>query len=111
MVRPIEISAALSKAQEVGRMQQNAEMRPEAAQDFQKALNAKDHLQKTQAPNPTPAMDEVVIHSDEEEKERRKIVRAIEEEDARKRREKSGNDDDDQDDEGDDSQAHIDIRI
>jgi hypothetical protein len=112
MVRPIEISDALSKAQEVGRMQQNAEMRPEAAQDFQKALNAKEHLQQTQAPNPTPAADEVVIHSDEEEKERRKIVRAVEEESARRRGGYPDKDESDNEDEDDDeSRGHIDIKV
>lgn len=120
MVRPIEITDALSKAQEVGRMQQNAEMRPEAAQDFQKALNAKDHLQKTHAPNPTPAADEVVIHNDEIEEERRRAVKAVDEDSARHKRGDSGkqehdsendNENNEQNKDNDEPSGHIDIRV
>ena len=74
MVRPIEISDFLSKAQEVGRMQQNMEMRPEAAQDFQKALSDKLNIQQVNSPNPTPETDQVVLHVDEQEKEKRKTA-------------------------------------
>ncbi len=71
MVRPIEISDAISKAQEVGRMQQNEQMRSEAAQEFQKSLSTKMHLAEVHSPNPTPATDQVVLH-DVEEQEREK---------------------------------------
>jgi len=73
MVRPIEITDAVSKAQEVGRMQQNAQMRPEAAQEFQKSLSDKLHLAEVHSPNPTPAPDQVVIHNvDEQEREKKR---------------------------------------
>ena len=68
MVRPIEITDFLSKAQELGRMQQNAEMRPEAAQEFQKALSDKLNTEQVNTPNPTPETDQVVLHVDEQEK-------------------------------------------
>ncbi|MFC1649934.1 hypothetical protein ACFL2X_00040 [Candidatus Latescibacterota bacterium] len=74
MVRPIEISGFLSKAQEAARMQQNAEMRPEAAQEFRKALSEKLNLQQTHAANPTPESDQVVLHVDEREKEKRETA-------------------------------------
>ena len=67
MVRPVEITDAMSKAQEVGRMQQNAQMRPEAAQEFQKSLSDKMHLAEVHSPNPTPATDQVVLHNVEEQ--------------------------------------------
>ncbi|MFC1538603.1 hypothetical protein ACFL6H_04195 [Candidatus Latescibacterota bacterium] len=74
MVRPIEITDFLSKAQEAGRLQQNAEMRPEAAQEFSKALSEKLKIQQTHSPNPTPETDQVVLHVDEKEKEKRETA-------------------------------------
>jgi hypothetical protein len=74
MVRPIEISGLLSKTQEAVRMQQNAEMRPEAAQEFSKALSEKLKLQKVHAPNPAPESDQVVLHAEEKDKEKRKTA-------------------------------------
>ncbi len=87
MVRPIEITDALSKAQEVGRMQQNAEMRPEAAQEFQKSLNDKMHIQQTHSPNPVSDTDQVVLHVEEKEKEKRKTAEDQEHEPERQSRE------------------------
>ena len=72
MVRPIEITDALAKSQEVGRMQQNTQSRPDIAHDFQKAIEDKLHLQETHAPNPVPETDQVVLHVDEQEREKRK---------------------------------------
>ena len=74
MVRPIEITDFLSKAQEVGRMQQIAEMRPVAALEFQKTLADKLNIQQVNTPNPTPETDQVVLHVDEQEKEKRKTA-------------------------------------
>ena len=74
MVRPVEISGLLSNAQENVRMQQSAEMRPEAALEFSKALSEKLKLQQTHAPTPTPETDQVVIHVDEQEREKRKTA-------------------------------------
>jgi len=72
MVRPIEITDALSKAQEVGRMQQNAQLRPETAQAFQKSLSEKLHTAEVKSTQPTPATDQVVLHPvDEQDKEKR----------------------------------------
>ncbi|MFC1485812.1 hypothetical protein ACFL55_02160 [Candidatus Latescibacterota bacterium] len=72
MVRPIEITDALSKSQEVGRMQQNAQTRPDIAHDLQKAIEDKLHIQQTHAPNPVPETDHVVLHIDEQEREKHK---------------------------------------
>jgi hypothetical protein len=76
MVRPIEITDALAKSQEVGRLQQNAQLRPEAAQEFQKTIDDKMHRQRLTAPNPVPESDQVVLHTDEREQRRRKPGRA-----------------------------------
>ena|GEM_PF-4906356 len=51
-------------------MQQNAEMRPEAAQEFRKALSEKLNIQQTHAPRPAAESDQVVLHVDEENKEK-----------------------------------------
>ena len=83
MVRPIEITDFLSKAQEVGRLQQNAEMRPDAMQEFQKALSDKMNIQLVNSPNPTPQTDQVVLHIDEQEKEKRRTAEDQEYETAR----------------------------
>ncbi len=116
MVRPIEISDFLSKAQEVGRMQQNAEMRPEAAQDFQKALSDKLNIQQVNSPNPTPETDHVVLHVDEQEKEKRKTDEDQESELEKQDEEKHGdlsrqkqmkNSEEDNDNPSD----HIDIKV
>jgi len=88
MVRPIEISDALAKAQEVGRMQQNAQTRPEAAQEYEKTVTGKLHLQKAQSPDPVPETDQVVLHIDEKERERRRA--AADEEEKRRNRKKPG---------------------
>lgn len=75
MVRPVEITDAMSKAQEVGRLLQNAQMRPEAAQEFQKSLSDKLHAAEVHSPNPTPATDQVVLHNvDEQEREKRQTA-------------------------------------
>jgi len=86
MVRPIEITDFLSKAQEVGRLQQNAEMRPDAMQEFQKALTDKLNIQMVNSPNPTPQTDQVVLHVDEQEKEKRRTAEDQEYESSKKDR-------------------------
>jgi len=88
MVRPIEITDALSKSTEVGRLQQNVQTRPEVAQEFQKSLNEKTHVQQVNMPNPTPQTDLVVLHADEREKEKRKTPEEQEEELEKKNRDK-----------------------
>ncbi|HDY90401.1 MAG TPA: hypothetical protein ENH82_20060 [bacterium] len=111
MVRPIEITDAMSKAQEVGRMQQNAEMRPEAAQAFQKTLSDKLHAAEVHSPNPTPATDQVLLHNvDEQEREKRETAEDQEheqEEHAQKDGEEpmKENEEDDKD-----SSGHIDVK-
>ncbi len=74
MVRPVEFSGLISKTQQAVRMQQSAEMRPEAAHEFSKALSEKLKLQKTHAPTPTPETDQVMIHVGEKEKEKRETA-------------------------------------
>ena len=71
MVRPIEITDALSKSEAVQRLQQNQKVQPEAAQQFQKTLTEKLTEQVT-TPNPVEKGDEVVLHIDEQEREKHK---------------------------------------
>ena len=85
MVRPIEITDALSKAQQVGRMVQNVLARPEAEQESEKAQNEKRQAQRTHAPDPVQEADQVVLHIDEDERGKRQTA----EDRARKRRRKA----------------------
>lgn len=110
MVRPIEITDFLSKAQEVSRLQQNAEMRPDAMQEFQKALADKMKIQMVNSPNPTPQTDQVVLHIDEQEKEKRKTAEDQEHEPARQEeKDKEEQMKESKEDEGNPS-GHIDIK-
>lgn len=106
MVRPIEITDALSKAQEVGRMQQNAQMRPEAAQEHQKEQSEKLHNQQTHAANPVPETDQVVLHIDEQEERKRSPEEKHEE---RRRRAAANRNDRNSGNDASDS-GHIDIK-
>lgn len=73
MVRPIEISDALSKVNAVERALQTDKIQPEATQQFQKTLNEKT-TERVKTPNPVPPGDNVVIHVDEKEREKRKTA-------------------------------------
>ena len=73
MVRPIEISDSLTKAEAVQRLQQNQKVQPEAAQQFQKTITGK-LIEQVKTPNPVPQGDQVVLHVDEQEKEKRKTA-------------------------------------
>ena len=110
MVRPIEITDFLSKAQEVGRLQQNAEMRPDSMQEFQKAIADKMNIQLVNSPNPTAKTDQVVLHIDEREKEKRKTAEDQEYEPAEQ--DKEGKEDQVKNTEEDESNPsdHIDIK-
>ena len=118
MVRPIEITDAMSKAQEVGRMQQNAQMRPETAQEFQKSLSDKMHAAEVHSPNPTPSTDQVVLHNvDEQEREKRQTAEDQEQEQEQltdEGQEEHGAHDDevpaDSEENGTDSSGHIDLK-
>lgn len=110
MVRPIEITDFLSKAQEVSRLQQNAEMRPDTMQEFQKALADKMKIQLVNSPNPTPQTDQVVLHIDEQEKEKRKTAEDQEHEPARQEeKDKEEQMKESKEDDGNPS-GHIDIK-
>ncbi len=114
MVRPIEITDALSKSSEVGRMQQNAQMRPESAQELQKSLSEKTHIQQVNTPNPTPPTDQVVLHIDEQEEEKRKTAEDQEyepEREAKEDRENTEEQINNTDDNEVDSSGHIDIKV
>ena len=71
MVRPIEISDSMTKAEAVQRVQQDHKVQPEAAQHYQKTSTERLTEQTTTA-NPVPRGDEVVIHVNEQEEEKRK---------------------------------------
>ena len=73
MVRPIEISDALSKSETAQRLLQSQKVQPEAAQQFQKDLTSRTAEQVTK-PNPVPKGDEVVLRVSEEEEEKRKTT-------------------------------------
>ncbi len=111
MVRPIEITDALSKAQEVGRMQQNAEMRPEAAQEFQKTAADKLHVQEVTAPSPTPHPDEVVLHIDEQEEEKRQTAEDQQTGEQGKEKKEEPAPDGNDDEEAPGQSGHIDIKV
>ena len=101
-------------------MQQNAEMRPEAAQEFRKALADKLNTQQTHAPSPTPESDQVVLHVDEQEKEKRETAEdhmnedhedVNEEEPAPEDQSADGQSARDDEDGGSAPSGHIDIKI
>lgn len=71
MVRPIEISDSMTKAEAVQRLQQNIKMQPEAVQQFQKALTEK-LPEQVNMPNPVPRGDEVVIHVSRRDEEKQR---------------------------------------
>jgi len=64
MVRPIDLSDSVNKAEVVQRLQQNQKIQPEAAQHFQKTF-AEKLTDQAKAPNPVPKDDQVVLHVDE----------------------------------------------
>ena len=70
MVRPIEITDAVSKSQEVGRLQQNFQQNPEMVEEFQKTLGEREKVRNLTAPIPVPQKDEVVLHVSKEDKEK-----------------------------------------
>ncbi len=111
MVRPIEITDFLSKAQEVGRLQQNAEMRPDAMQEFQKSLTDKMKIQMVNSPNPTPQTDQVVLHIDEQEKEKRKTAEDQENEPAKKDKEDKEEQMKKSEEDESNPSGHIDIKV
>ena len=111
MVRPIEIMSAVSKAQETGRMQQNAQMRPESAQEFQKSLSAKLHLAEVHSPPPTSAADQVVLHPvGEEEKEKQRAAEDEKRESARSHDEETADGEDKSHGHDDEHSGHIDLK-
>ena len=113
MVRPIEISDALTKSETVQREQQNQKIQPEAAQHFQKTV-AEKLTEQVQTPNPVPKGDEVVLHIDEQEEEKRKTAQE-EHEESRDSQENTDKEEGKQGKDGDDDdlpqQSHIDIKI
>ena len=72
MVRPVDITDALSKSQQVGRLLSSAMTRPEESDEFQKALAEKVKIHQKNSPNPIDQTDKVVLHVDEKEEEKRK---------------------------------------
>ena len=69
MVRPIEITDAVSKSHEVGRLQQNLQHNPEVIEEFQKSVTEREKVHNLTSPVPVPPKDEVVLHTDKENKE------------------------------------------
>ena len=110
MVRPIEISDALSKVNAVERVQQTDKTQPEATQQFQKTLNEKITVRVT-TPNPVAPGDQIVIHVDEKEREKRKT--AEDEEQSTRQQTSQKEQEKNKDDQGDDipPHDHIDIKV
>ena len=111
MVRPIEISDSLSKVQAVEQMQQDAKTRPEAMQQFQKSLTAKQTEQLTSTPNPVPETDHVEIHVDEQEKDKRKTAEDNQDEKDKRNEEKSNREGSERKNDDQGSTGHIDIKV
>lgn len=109
MVRPIEISDSLTKAEVVQRVQQNQKIQPEAAQHFQKT-NTERLAELVSTANPVPKGDEVVIHVDEREEEKRKLSRKEEDSQGHSDKEQKNSEKKDGDEESP-PHDHIDIRI
>ena len=109
MVRPIEISDSLTKAETVQREQQNQKVQPEAAQHFQKTFTEK-LTEQVSTPNPVQHGDQVVLHVNEQEEEKRKAR-----EEKRSSREQPGEEKNDNEGGDDEGMApphdHIDIKV
>ncbi len=111
MVRPVDLTDSMNKAETVQRLQQNQKVQPEAALHNQKTFSQKLSEQVT-TPNPVTRGDEVVIHVDEKEEERRKVREAEERARREKEEEEEKKDDADEKDDGDaPPHEHIDIKF
>ena len=88
-------------------MQQNAQARPENAQEFEKAVNAKLHNQQTHTANPVTETDQVVLHIDEDEREKQQTA----EDRKREAKQKTARDDLKSVEENDQADGHIDIVV
>jgi len=108
MVRPIEISDSLTKAETVQRLQQNQKVLPEAAHHFQKTYTDK-LSEQVKMPNPVPQGDQVVLHVDEREEEKKNADH--EDGTAGKDAEEERNERDGRDDGDAPPQGHIDIKV
>lgn len=109
MVRPIEISDSMTKAEAVQRVQQNQKVQPEAAQHYQKT-NTERLTEQVTTPNPVTQGDEVVLRANEEE-EKRKVRRENRDESREHGSEPHGESGKDNDDDEEHPRDHIDIRI
>ena len=109
MVRPIEISDSMTKAEAVQRVQQNQKVQPEAAQHYQKT-NTERLTEQVTTPNPVTQGDEVVLRENEEEEKKkgRRENREASHEHGSEPENQSGKDDNDDEEPPRD---HIDIRI
>ena len=104
MVRPIEITDALSKVQVTERIQQNLKATPEAVQQFQKELSERLADEQVTVPQPPQPEDQIILHEKDEEKDQRKEDGGHPGDETQ-----SGDDDDPGPDDGAPS-GHIDIR-
>ena len=110
MVRPIEISDSLTKAEAVQRFQQNQKVLTEAIKQLQKTLAGK-LSEKVKTPNPVTHGDQVVLHVDEQEKEKRKTAED-EQPSSREQNEESDHEREEQKgEEAPPSADHIDIKV
>lgn len=111
MVRPIELTDALSKVQAIERMQQNARAIPEAIQQFQKELNEKLAGEQTKIAQPAASGDRITLHADEREKEEKREDEDRNRDTFEHREEKPGDPSAPRDDKPGNPPGHIDIRI
>jgi hypothetical protein len=71
MVRPIELTDAISKSSEVGRIQQNLQMVPETLSELQKNLIDREKNRQVNSPNPVNVEDQVVLHVTEKNEQQK----------------------------------------
>ncbi len=109
MVRPIELSDALSKSETAQRLLQSQKIQPEAAQQFQKELTGRAAEQVTK-PNPVPKGDEVVLRVNQEEEEKRRTAEGEEYTYREETGEEKSEKENDENEEGPLPQDHIDIK-
>ncbi len=112
MVRPIEITDSISKAEAIQRLQQTQKIQPEAANQFQKTLTDKMDHEQVKTPNPVPKEDQVVIHVDEKEEERNH--KGDDRDESHEERHAAGHEQADENMKkrsGDGGRDHIDIRV
>ncbi len=111
MVRPIELSDALSKVQAIERMQQNARAIPEAVQQFQQELSERLAGEQERVAQPAAPGDRVILRADERKKNEHRENENPDRDTYEHREEKREDAPVSRDDDPGNPPDHIDIRI